>query len=158
MTQLKTINYAFPLTGLNETVALQHAEFARERLSEHFNIDPESVRVSFKDRLPGDAPLMLTCYSGTSKTDSEAMIVAAKVVLPNLRECLSRCSAADADDWERWVPGADADADARFVAHIAAGFSHKATTGQKEWLRGFDPLTLALLLMQEPGTAKRLSP
>lgn len=135
MTPLKTINYAFPSSGLSASAAAQHAVFARERLAEYFGLSPEVVRVKHSERLPGDVPMMLTCYTGTSKTDNEAMIVAAKLVLPHLRESQERCSGALSEDWADWLPGSDIDADERFLGYITAGFDAHATTGQTAWLR-----------------------
>lgn len=84
---IKRINYQFSSAGLTRGAAEDHAEYAARALRAVFRLKEDQVRVSYRSRLPENAPHVLTVYVGASDTDQLLMIQAAKVVLPHLRVC-----------------------------------------------------------------------
>lgn len=88
---IKRINYQFSSRGLSEVAAQDHADYALRALPAAFHLDDEQVRVSYRSRLPEDAPHILTVYVGASDTDHVLMIQAAKVVLPHLSALRAAC-------------------------------------------------------------------
>lgn len=90
---IKRINYQFSSSGIPADAAQQHVEYALRSLRAVFCLDEDQVRVSYRSRLPEDAPHILTVYVGASDTDQVLMIQAAKVVLPHLRATRAQYSA-----------------------------------------------------------------
>jgi hypothetical protein len=85
MSSLRFIHYAFSSAGLPAAVAEKHATFAARALARRFELPLEAIHVVHRPRLPEDAPFQLSCYKGKSETCPLAMAVAAKLVLPHLR-------------------------------------------------------------------------
>lgn len=82
--KVKRIKYAFERGELTPEAIADHSDYAARALSLAFKLTPAAVEVSCVARLPGAEPHRLSVYVTDRDTDQCAMILAAKLVLPNL--------------------------------------------------------------------------
>lgn len=129
----KAFYYAFDHSGLPEALAISHVAYVKQALSNLFDIDPDSVRASSRDRVDEGAPFQLTAYETDSRTSAEAMAVAAKAVLPHLRatKAKAKCNAALV---QGWTPGEDPAEDDAVTALVADGLTPTLSFAQRTWL------------------------
>lgn len=143
------IHYAFSSDELPLAVAEKHASFATSALAEHFKLPLSEVHVKHAARLPEDAAHQLSCYVGKSETCPVAMVTAARLVLPHLRNarkllCLPCGPEYIVDDnfielvaapsLAGWKPGENIMLDDCALGLLATG-ARLPDTGLVAWLR-----------------------
>jgi hypothetical protein len=133
-TNISHINYSFSTEGIHAALATRHLEFVQARLSTLFGIKTDAVKVTSKARLMEGAPFTLTCYSSRSESDTAAMAIAAKYVLPHLED-MKALTVEAAATIVGWVPGRSAGIDMEAAGIIGDGVVTELTTAQRKWLR-----------------------
>lgn len=145
------IHYAFSDAGLTPAVASKHASFAAGTLAERFQLPLDQVHVVHRARLPEEAPIQLSCYKGKSETCPIAMAVAAKLVLPHLRNARRLLGLACGPEYilddsltgllalqsplTGWEPGDDLWRDDCVLGLLASGASLVDVDARAAWLR-----------------------
>lgn len=81
-----SVGYAILRTGLTPEQCAAHVAFAKSALAKHFGIEEIAVKVRTLRSMPDEATFQLTCYSEGRRVIGEALVPAARVVLPALRQ------------------------------------------------------------------------
>ncbi|MNU44065.1 hypothetical protein D3C71_328700 [compost metagenome] len=114
------VYYAFDGGPLTEPLIERHVSHAKAALQSLFDLSDDAVKVVAKKRASPGQEFQLTCYVGRSETDAAAMVLAAKAVLPHLRETLG-VAERTAKEAGGWSLGEDEERDERVLEGLADG-------------------------------------
>lgn len=125
--------YQFSDAGVPARLLEGHARDVKITLGFMFGVRMHNVLISSKPSVSKEHNFSLSCYVSDSETSPPALALAAKAVLPLLRNLHSM-----AKEWrtwfDTWTPGENADVDTKALYNIAAGYACRLTAEQQQWL------------------------